>query len=190
MDDVVEFDPVLAGFWPVGRGAGYEPEPDGEGRAAWLETKAEASPVAEMQALLNAMTGELRQQFDMFQKIRAQAAPRLDGEEAEARIAKADAKAAVDALSLITRTMEKIDGLQRGLADSIARAAEETVDDAAYRSLLAGIEHKIAERAEERAHVLLAEWTAGAAGETGPPGPGAKGGRDADAETGGGEDRA
>ena len=45
MDDVVEFDPALMGFWPVGRGAGYEPEFDGEVRAGVLETKSEASPV-------------------------------------------------------------------------------------------------------------------------------------------------
>lgn len=169
MDDAVEFDPALMGYWPVGRWAGYEPELDDEVRAALIETKSEASPVEEMQSLLNAMTGELRQQFAMFQKIREQAAPRLDGEEAEAKLAKADAKSAVDALSLITRTMEKIDGLQRGLADAVAREAEENFDDAAYRSLLAGIERKIGDRAEERARVLLAEWTAAAAGATGPP---------------------
>lgn len=169
MDDAVEFDPALIFYWPVGRGAGYEPELDDEVRAALLETKSEASPVAEMQSLLNAMTGELRQQFDMFQKIREQAAPKLDGEEAEAKIAKADAKSAVDALSLITRTMEKIDGLQRGLADAIARQAEENFDDAAYQALVADIERKIAERAEERARVLLAERTTATAGATGPP---------------------
>lgn len=172
MDDVVEFDPVLMGYWPVGRGAGYEPELEDEVRAALLETKSEATPVAEMQSLLNAMTGELRQQFDMFQRIREQAVPRLDGEEAEAKIAKADAKAAVDALSLITRTMEKIDGLQRGLADAIARQAEENFDDAAYQTLVADIERKIGERAEERARVLLAAWQAAALDGTGPPGAG------------------
>jgi len=170
MDDAIEFDPALVGYWPVGRGAGYEPELDGEVRLALLETKSELSPVAEMQSLLNAMTGELRQQFDMFQKIREQAVPRLDGEEAEAKIAKADAKSAVDALSLITRTMEKIDGLQRGLADAIARQAEENFDDAAYQNLVADIERKIGERAEERARLLLEEWKADAAGGTGPPG--------------------
>lgn len=169
MDDVVEFDPALMGYWPVGRGAGYEPGLDDAVRAAMLETKSEPSPVAEMQALLNAMTGELRQQFVMFQKIREQAEPRLDGEEAEAKLAKADAKSAVDALSLITRTMEKIDGLQRGLADAIAREAEEKFDDAAYQTLVSDIERKIGERAEERARLLMAEREAAAASGAGPP---------------------
>ena len=144
MDDAVEFDPALMGYWPVGRGAGYEPELDEAVRAALLETKSEPSPVAEMQSLLNA-------------------------EEAEAKLAKADAKSAVDALSLITRTMEKIDGLQRGLADAIARETEESFDDGAYQTLLADIERKIGDRAEERARLLLAEWTAAAPDGTGPP---------------------
>ena len=169
------FDPGLAGFWPVGAVAVYAGDAGDVGDGGWgdlaggLETKAEAAPVEEMQGLLNAMSGELRAQFAMFQRIREQAELRLDGEEAEAKIAKADAKAAVDALSLIIRTMEKIDGLQRGLADALARQAEETFDDAAYRKLLADIDRKISERAEERAHRLLADRAAIAAGDTGPP---------------------
>ena len=169
MNDAVDFDPALAGLWPVGRAAGYDPDAGAEVAALMLETKSEPSPVAEMQGLLNAMTTELRAQFDMFQKIRVQAELRLDGEEAEAKVAKADAKSAVDALSLITRTMEKIDGLQRGLADALARQAEENFDDAAYEALLADIDRKIADRAEERARRLLADWTAAAGAGTGPP---------------------
>lgn len=169
MDDVVGFDPALAGFWPVGRAAAYDPRLENEVRAAMLETKAEASPVAEMQRLLNDMTAELRAQFGMFHRIRARAERAMDGEEAEAKIAKADAKSAVDALALITRTLEKIDGLQRGLADAQDRQAEEDFDDAAYRALVAGIERKIGQRAEERARELLAGRAAAAADGTGPP---------------------
>lgn len=170
MDDAVEFDPALAGFWPVGRAAAYDPGLEEAVGALTLETKSGPSPVEEMQGLLNAMTGELRAQFAMFQKIRAAAEPRLDGEDTEAKLARADAKAAVDALALITRTMEKIDGLQRGLADALAREAEENFDDAAYRALLADIDRKIAARAEERARILAAEWAEAADGATGPPG--------------------
>lgn len=174
MDDVVGFDPALAGLWPVGRVAAYEPELEDDVRAVMLETKSGPSPgpspVAEMQRLLNDMTAELRAQFDMFQKIRARAELSIEGEEAEAKAAKADAKSAVDAISLITRTLEKIDGLQRGLADALAREAEDNFDDAAYQALLVDIGRKIANRAEERAGKLLAEWTAAAADSTGPPG--------------------
>lgn len=170
MDDAVDFDPALAGFWPVGRAATYDPGLEEEVRAVMLETKSGPSPVEEMQGLLNAMTAELRAQFAMFQKIRIQAEARLGGEEGEAKAARADAKSAVDALALITRTMEKIDGLQRGLADALARQAEENFDDAAYEALVADIHRRIAERAEERARLLLAEWTGAAAPDTGPPG--------------------
>ena len=169
MDDVVGFDPALAGLWPVGRGAAYEPDLEDEVRAVMLETKSEPSPVAEMQRLLNDMTVELCAQFDMFQKIRARAELSIDGDEAEAKAARADAKAAVDAISLIIRTLEKIDGLQRGLADALAREAEENFDDAAYRELVADIGRKIEQRAGERAHALMAERTATAADGTGPP---------------------
>lgn len=169
MDDVVGFDPALAGLWPVGRVAVYEPDLEDAVWAVMLETKSEASPVAEMQRLLNDMTAELRAQFDMFRTIRERAESAVGGDDAEAKAAKADAKSAVDAISLITRTLEKIDGLQRGLADALAREAEETFDDAAYQALVAGIDRKIAERAEERAHMLLAERAAVATGGTGPP---------------------
>ena len=182
MDDAVSFDPALAGLWPVGRVAVYEPRLKEEVRAVVLETKSEPSPVAEMQRLLNDMTTELRGQFDMFQKIRMRAEQAIDGDEAEAKVAKADAKSAVDALALITRTLEKIDGLQRGLADVLARQAEENFDDAVYHTLVASIDRKIAERGEERAHMLVVERAAAAG--TGPPqgrGPGP------DAAKGGGE---
>lgn len=169
MDDVVGFDPALAGLWPVGRAAVYDPGLEDEVRVALLETKSGPSPVAEMQRLLNDMTTELRGQFDMFQKIRVRAELAIEGEEAEAKVAKADAKSAVDALALITRTLEKIDGLQRGLADALAREAEENFDDAAYQALLADIDRKIGERAEERAQMLMAERTVAAADGTGPP---------------------
>lgn len=190
MDDVVGFDPALAGLWPVGRAAVYDPGLEDAVRVVMLETKAKASPVAEMQRLLNDMTTELRAQFGMFHKIRERAELAIEGEEAEAKVAKADAKSAVDALALITRTLEKVDGLQRGLADALTRQAEENFDDAAYRALLDDIDRKISVRADERAKVLMEEWAAVAAGGTGPPGQGDQGAGRGDAAAGGGEDRA
>lgn len=188
MNDVVGFDPALAGLWPVGRVAAYAPDLDDEVRAVMLETKSEPSPVVEMQRLLNDMTVELRAQFDMFQRIRARAELSIDGEEAEAKAARADAKAAVDAISLIIRTLEKIDGLLRGLADAFAREAEENFDDAVYQALLADIGLKIEQRAGERAEMLLAGRTEIAADGTGPPWTGGQDAGGADAAAGGGED--
>jgi hypothetical protein len=181
MHDAVEFDPALAGLWPVGRSAGYSGAHDGvsgwrledEVRAVLLETKSEQaalSPVEDMQALLNEMTAELRAQFSLFRTIRERAGPGLDGEDAEAKVAKADAKAAVDSMGLIARTLEKIDDMQRRLADALARQAEEVFDDAAYKALVADIDRKISARAEERANALLAARAAAAADGTGPPG--------------------
>lgn len=188
MDDAVGFDPALAGVWPVGRVARYEPDIGEEVRALLLETKAvedgategagggpedaRGSPVGEMQALLNMMTGELQAQFAIFQRIRGEAEGRLDGDEAEAKAARADAKASVDAISLITRTLEKVDAMQRSLADVLAREAEENFDDAAYEALLVDIDRKISARAEARARLLVDERSATAGGDeaTGPPG--------------------
>jgi hypothetical protein len=187
MDDAIDFDPALAGFWPVGGrqdyggtwrsaedGRGWGRDPTARETSAALEIKSERpalSPVEEMQALINAMTGELRAQFCLFQTIREQAEARIGGEEAEAKAAKVDAKAAVDALALISRTMEKIDGLQRSLADALARQAEEAFDDEDYQTLLADIERRIADRAEERARQILARLD-GPENGTGPPGCG------------------
>lgn len=199
MDDVVGFDPVLAGLWPVGRPPGYGEVPDPGLAAAvgavMLETKSEQaqsglSAIEEMQGLLNDMTAELRRQFVMFQKIRERADAVIGGDEAEAKVAKADAKSAVDALALIVRTIEKIDAMQRGLADVLAREAEEDFDDAAYQQLLDDIERKICERAEERARRLLEQWTAVAAHGAGPPGAEGQHALEADAGAGGAEDRA
>lgn len=203
MNDAVGFDPALAGAWPVGRVARYEPDIEGEVRLLLLETKAveggaegvgggeeaRGSPVGEMQALLNMMTGELRAQFAIFQRIRSGAEGRLDGDEAEGKAARADAKSAVDAISLITRTLEKIDSMQRSLADVLAREAEENFDDAAYETLLADIDRKISERAEARARLLVEERTTAAADGTGPPGTGKPDAGHADPEAGGEEGR-
>jgi hypothetical protein len=145
------------------------------------------SPVAEMQSLLNDMTTELRAQFAIFRTIRERAEPGIEGDDAEAKVAKADAKAAVDSMALIARTLEKIDAMQRGLADALARQAEENFDDAAYRALLDDIDRKISERAEERAGALFAAWKEAGADGTGPPGEGGHRAGAADAAAGGGE---
>ncbi|MGV3553105.1 hypothetical protein [Rhizobium sp.] len=191
MDDVVEFDPALAGLWPIGRAVAYDGRLGDQVRAVLLETKSGAAsggPVEEMQGLLNEMTRELRAQFALFRTIRERAGPGLDGDDAEAKVAKADAKAAVDSMALIARTLEKIDDMQRRLADALARQAEEVFDDAAYRALFDDIDRKISERAAERAKMLLEEWAAGAAGGQGPPGTGGERAGPADAAAGGGQD--
>lgn len=178
MVDPVDFDPALAGLWPAGAvrlaryGTGVDP---GLGEAVgdvWLEVKAasEPGPAARLQALLNEMTDELKAQFVLFQAIRADAERKINSaDEAELKIAKADLKAAVDALSLIIRTLEKIDSLQRSLARDLEIASEQTFSEADYAAMAADVERKISERAEERMRAWLAERDA-AGTATGPPG--------------------
>ena len=84
-----------------------------------------------------------------------------------AKLARADLKAGTDAMSLIVRTLKKVDQLQRQIARDRELAAEENdaamgLEDAKNRFL-----ECIDELAEHRARQLLVEWNL-----TGPPGQG------------------
>lgn len=132
VDAKAAIDLTLFGVVPVPDYDGlreHEHERDGDAwassAAVLLETKAErpADPLAEMQAMLVEMTKELRERFQRFQSQRIAAEQDAEGagDEAARKAAQADAKAAIEAVSLIVRTLEKIDGLQRTL---IAERAE------------------------------------------------------------------
>lgn len=162
MFDPIDFDLAMVAPWPV---EPRRPDPALEARVAeaardiLLETKAaaEPSPAEALQRLLNEMTVEMRLQFEAFRTIRRDAEALLKGtpDEAEIKLAKADIKSATDALALLVRTIEKIDSLQRSLADDRERAIEQNFDQAAYDELLAGIERKIEARARERADIII-----------------------------------
>ena len=171
MFDTDDFDPALVGAWPVGRRAVYRPDIAEAVDGLLLETKSEPTPTEALQSLLNEMQDELKAQFDVFKQIRVDAQARLGGpDEGEIKLAKADVKSASDALSLIVRTIEKVDGLQRTLAEDRMRAEEESFDDDAYQVLLADIERKISERVDERAQKQLGGGPEVASAGTGPPG--------------------
>ena len=91
----------------------------GEVREA-LETKSVESGILaaeELRRLLNEMMVEMHEQFSTFRRMRESAAGALsDGDEAAQKLARADVKAVTDAMSLIVRTLEKVDSLQRQLA--------------------------------------------------------------------------
>lgn len=131
----------------------------------------------ELRLLLNDMTQEMRGQFDAFRTLREASAPLVAGEadEATGKLARADLKAAADAMSLIVRTLEKIDTLQRQMArdrrDAEDRNAEPQGYDDAKRHFLDLIER----RAEERARLLFADWLCDGAG-TGAGAGGIEGG--------------
>lgn len=81
----------------------------------------------ELRLLLNEMTAELKEQFMLFRDLR-ECAQKLVEHDAADDVAqkqlRADAKGAADAVSLIVRTLEKIDSLQRQLAHDRDEAAE------------------------------------------------------------------
>ncbi|OWV97080.1 hypothetical protein ATY81_21680 [Rhizobium sp. R72] len=178
MIDIESFEPELYGFWPQRRVCGdplhleaddAEARAAAEAKACFLETKSgPASPAEELRVLLNEMTAELRDQFSAFRELRRAAeAASAGGDEAAAKLARADLKAATDAMSLIVRTLEKVDQLQRQIARDREQAAEENdtamgLEDANKRFL-----ERIDELAEQRARQLLAEWQV-----AGPPGQG------------------
>ena len=150
-------DPALFGAWPtrcVYDGAltlGADPSDD-EIRLI-LDRKAADIPAGEaLVDMLNGMTRELREQMQMFQMLRRQAERQTAeaGEEIDRKVAQADAKASIEAMSLIVRTLEKIDSLQRTLAQDRERRDAETLDDAGYHSLLVKLEAVIEQRAVER----------------------------------------
>ena len=177
MFEPIDFDPALVGLRPAGGGklvygADFEPSLETkaavEALAAWEGVR--HSPAESVGTMLGDMMVEMRAQFEIFQAIRKEAATKLaSGDEAEQKIAKTDAKSASDALSLIVRTIEKLDSLQRSLARDREAAAEQVFDQSAYDAMLADIERRIDARATERMAVWLAERGLSADSATGPP---------------------
>lgn len=120
---------------------------------AALETKGgEQSALATMADLLERMRKELDDQFRDFAGLRDAATRRTqtDLPEPEAKLARADLKAAVEALSVIVRTLEKVDQLQRQLTRDRAELESLPENQAAYDALFAEVERLIEARLAER----------------------------------------
>jgi len=172
MSDVLAIDPDLFG---VGPAAGYDGLAERTavldmGAAPMLDTKAKAplDSFVDMQAMLLEMTKELRERFQRFQSQRvcAERDADLAGDESARKLAQTDAKAAIEAVSLIVRTLEKIDSLQRTLIherDEADAARGEAEDDEA---LAAEFERLVEQRVGERLNAAREEWKR----ETGPCG--------------------
>ncbi|MDE1159326.1 MAG: hypothetical protein PW791_13860 [Neorhizobium sp.] len=109
--------------------------------------------------LLNDMTVEMRAQFSTFRSLR-QAAERLlaDGDETAQKLARADVKAATDAMSLIVRTLEKIDTLQRQLLLDRERAEDEAAGAHGFEEAKARVLSMIEDRANAKADMLYRAW--------------------------------
>ena len=160
MDDGQDIVLGLLGLAP-GANGWRGPESVGAADAAALEVKSTdaLSPLDRLAALLDDLTQEMRDQFELFRKLRATAERLIDGaDEAVAKAARTDAKAATDAIALIVRTLEKIDSLQRQLArdrEDAALASGEGEDEQAITAELLRI---IETQAEARAKARLAAW--------------------------------
>ncbi|MCF3642624.1 hypothetical protein LXM94_21875 [Rhizobium sp. TRM95111] len=162
MDAEEQIDPRLFGFAPG------VPDYDGFRRERrWsadlvpaapatvlLDVKQQAAddPVAEMRAMLAEMTKELRERFQRLQGQR-QEAEALAGDlpdETLRKAAQAEAKLAIEAISLIVRTLEKIDSLQRTLIAAEREAGERQAEPVDIDALAAEFETMIEEKAIAR----------------------------------------
>lgn len=155
----LDFDPALFGLWPKaavyeGLGAEKDAALQDVARRVILDTKTEAvSPLDDLQDMLNGMTKELREQMQQFQRLRRAAdesAP-AEGQEIDRKLIQSDAKAAIEAMSVIVRTLEKIDSLQRTIAHDRQAQAEAAFDEESYKALLAEFEQRIEDRAARKA---------------------------------------
>lgn len=152
----LDFDPALFGFWPKVPVYGLLPQAEAGledvARLVILETKAEAvSPLDDLQDMLNSMTKELREQMQQFQRLRTLAADKSEdaGDEIDRKLIQADAKASIEAMSVIVRTLEKIDSLQRTIAHDRQMMAEQDFDEAGFEKLQAEFEARIESRAQD-----------------------------------------
>lgn len=154
-------DPVLYSAWPERPAYVGDDMPD-----TAPETKSRADKLAaedaarngELRQMLNEMTEEMRDQFHLYRTLRQESEAALLGaaDDAPGKQARADVKAATDQLSLIVRTLERIDALQRVLAEEReALAAEEETDTEDYEAAVAHFLKRIDELAEQKCRARL-----------------------------------
>lgn len=163
-------DPALYGACPETPAYAGEDMPE-----AAPETKSRADRLAaedaarngSLRQLLNELTVEMREQFSMYRNLReAGEAGLLPGsDDTDAKQARADVKIATDQLSLIVRTLERIDALQRVLAEERqALMDEDETDTEDYEAAVAHFLKRIDELAEqkcrERLETIAASGTA------------------------------
>lgn len=170
-----DLDPGLYGAWGEGGYCGRAaPPPIGQparqmqhvardvARELALEIKsAEAVAVGmDLRGLLNEATEELKEQLHLFQRLRRQAADMLDDPEGDQKLARADLKAATDAISLIVRTLDKTDELQRKIDDAGEADRARHVDDETLDRLCESLNRHIADRADALARARASHYPA------------------------------
>ena len=154
MTSDLDFDPEHFGFWPKapvydGLRPGGEAELNAIARHVILDRKAERTSLDDLQDMLNGMTKELREQMQQFQRLREAARERETEAEGDIdrKLIQADAKASIEAMSLIVRTLEKIDSLQRTIVRDRELQAEQNLDEEGYNALVREFNNRVEERA-------------------------------------------
>lgn len=160
MTDCDEVDLRLFGVGePVADGIAAS-GPNGAMATVVLDLKAEAGgdPLDDMQAMLSEMTKELRERFQRFQSQRrtAEQVAAQAEDDAERKLGQADAKAAIEAVSLIVRTLEKIDSLQRQILSERRDADERAGEAADFDAVVAEFDRRV----EAKAQAYLLRWKA------------------------------
>lgn len=145
-----------------------------------LKSASLPSPLEQLQDMLNGMTRELREQLQQFRALQRRedsgeggadigaSGQGGDGKGAGLRAERpdppdrkqvqADAKASIEAMSVIVRTLEKIDSLQRTIDADRRAQAEADLGDEDYAAIISGLEARIEAKAEARAAALIGEW--------------------------------
>lgn len=149
-------DPALHSAWPerpTGTGEGIpDTAPETKSQADKLAAE-DAARNGRLRELLNELTDEMRDEVGLYRNLRQAGEAALLGapEDTSAKLARADVKAATEQLSLIVRTLERIDALQRVLAEEReALVIEDDAEAEAYETAVAHFLNRIDELAEQK----------------------------------------
>lgn len=131
-----------------------------------LKAASNGDPLDQMQAMLVEMTKELRERFQQFQsqRRRAEEAAGAAEDDAGRKLAQADAKAAIEAVSLIVRTLEKIDSLQRTILSERRVAQDLAGETADFEAVVAEFDRRV----EAKALAYHEQWKAEHEARAGP----------------------
>ncbi|OOO27002.1 hypothetical protein BS627_08420 [Agrobacterium salinitolerans] len=150
-------DPALYGAWPDRPAYADEAAPETKSRADRLVAE-DAARNGSLRQLLNELTEEMRDQVCLYRNLRQSGEAGLlpDADDTEGKQARADVKVATDQLSLIVRTLERIDALQRVLAEERqALMGEDENDTQDYEAAVAHFLNRIDELAEQKCRAKM-----------------------------------
>lgn len=144
-------DVTMFHVWPLSD----EREPVRGETSPMLETKMmvsdETARREDVAKLLNDMIIELKAHFQFFKLLRERAADvGLESEGGDGKQLRSDMKAASDALSLIVRTLEKIDELQRQMVKERDQALDDEALSEGYDEAVSFFLERIESLAQEK----------------------------------------